>query len=283
MANLEEQIHSFDAVERVVANEEKFKSRVGAGASAFGSLRVADLLTELWGVGGAARDGAALMGSGAIASTFFSSSGIAGFLGIGVATTPVGWVLGAGAAAGGLYYGVNRLFQTYYGSRIDEVPRFLNSPIDVLGASFLDLVGSLAIKVAAIDGHIHERERKAIREYFIDEWGFDPAYTKRALDLLEDTTKDQRISEMANMLAEFARTSPDCDFAKIRKGLNELLTEISEADGVVDEREEMAIDRIVGAVNQEVSAYNSVKRTLKAPGKGVRSAAGWVSGKIRRT
>lgn len=280
MTYIEEQVHNFDEIERVVANQERFKARIGTGASAFSSLRVADILRELWDVGGAAGTGAGVMASPAIASTFFAPSGVAAFFGLGVATTPVGWVIGAGAAAGGLFYGVNSLFRTYYGSRVDEIPRFLNTPIDVLGASFLDLVGSLAIKVAAIDGNIDARERKVIADYFIEEWGYDPDYTSRALDLLEETTDEQRVSEMAATLAEFARTNPDCDFSKIQKGLNALLTEIAEADGKLDEREEMAIERIVAALDQEISTYSSIKRAAAVPVAGITSAAEWVRGKI---
>lgn len=281
MTTLEEQVHSFDSVDRVVANDEKFKARLGAGADTFASLRAADILNNVWGVGGAASSGAGIV------TSYLAPTGIAALLPTSIASslgllTPVGWVVGAAAASGGLYYGVTRLFRSYYGSRVEEIPRFLNSSIDVLGASFLDLVGSLAIKVAAIDGCIHDEERTVIREYFTEEWGFDPEYVGRALELLEGKTGDHRISEMASLLAEFARTNPDCDFAKIKTGLHGLLTEIAEADGRIDEREEMAIERIVRALDQEISAYSSVKRTINAPVKGVQSAVGWVSGKLRR-
>lgn len=282
MTTINERVHSFDSVECVVANPEKFKARLGAGASAFTSLRVADLLNDLWNVGGAAGAGAGVAASSTVATSFFAPSAVAAFFGA-TALTPIGWVVGAGAAAGGLYFGVNRLFRTYYGSRVDEIPRFLNSPIDVLGTSFLDLVGSLAIKVAAIDGHIHERERQTIAEYFVDEWGFDPAYTSRALDLLEETTDDQRVGEMATILAEFARTNPDCDFSKIQRGLSELLTEIAEADGKIDEREDMAIERILAALEQETSTISAIKRAAALPVSGITSVSNWVSGKLRGT
>lgn len=280
MTYIEDQVHNFDDVKRVIANEERFKARIGAGAGAFYSLKVVDLVGELWNVGSAARDGAAVAGSGIVATTFFPASGIAAFFGLSAATTPVGWVVGAGAAAGGLFYGVNRLFRTYYGSRVEEIPSFLNTPVDVLGASFLDLVGSLAVKVASIDGHVDEREREVITDYFVEEWGYDRDYTSHALDLLEETSDQQRITDMAATLAEFARSNSDCDFTKIQKGLSELLTEIAEADGKLDEREEMAIERIVAALAQENSTFSRIKRTTTMPMTGITSAAGWVRGKL---
>lgn len=58
-----------------------------------------------------------------------------------------------------------------------------------------------------------------------------------------------------------------------------MLTEIAEADGKFDEREEMAIERIVAALDQEVSTYSSIKRAAAVPVAGIASAAGWVRGK----
>lgn len=280
MPTLEEQVHRFDDVERVIANEEKFKARLGAGKGAFASLRVVDLLNEVWNVGGAAGAGAGLAASSTVASTFFAPTGLAAFFGFGAAVTPIGWVIGAGAAAGGLYYGVTSLFRTYHASRVDEIPRFLNSPVDVLGATFFDLVGSLAVKLAAIDGHIDDREREVIAAYFVEEWGYDPVYALRAMELLEEKTNDQRLGEMSRTLAEFARTNPDCDFTKIRRGLSELLTEIAEADGRVDEREELAIEKIVGALRQEVSPRSAFKRAIRTPVDTARSAGDWVKSKL---
>ena len=276
MSTLEEYVHSFDDVERVIANEEKIKARVGAGAGVFASLKLTDLLSDLGNFGSALGTGAQ---AGGTLAGWLAPKGLAAWFVLNP-TSPVPYIVGGSVAVGGLFCGVTWLYRSYYGNRVDEIPRFLNTPIDVLGASFLDLVGSLAVKVAAIDGHIHKEERRVINEYFVDEWGYDADYTARALDLLEETTEDQRVSQMAATLAEFARTNPDCDFSKVQNGLNALLTEIAEADGKLDEREEMAIERIIAALEQENSTYSSIKRAASLPISGISSAAGWIKGKI---
>lgn len=276
MSYIEEQIHNFDKVERVIANDEKFKARVGLGAGGYTSLKLADLTSHLYGLHGVVGTGATV---GSNVATWFLPKGLTALLTLNPAS-PIPYIIGGSVAAGGLYCGVIWLYRSYYEGRVDEIPRFLNTPVDILGASFLDLVGSLAIKVASIDGHIHERERKVIADYFVEEWGYDRAYTTRALDLLEETTEQQRVSEMAATLAEFARTNPDCDFSKIQQGLSALLTEIAEADGKIDEREEMAIERIIAALEQENSTYSSIKRVAAVPITGLSSATGWVRGKL---
>lgn len=277
MTTIEDRIESFDLVERVVENEDRFKAKVGAGAGVFTSLKMADLLGDLSKTGGFAGAGA---GGGSLIASALAPKGVAALLTFFSPFSPVPYIVGASVASAGMFYGVTRLYRSYYGSRVEEIPRFLNTPIDVLGASFMDLVGSLAVKVAAIDGNIDQVERRVISEYFVDEWGYDPDYTSHALDLLEETTDEQRVSEMAATLAEFARTNPDCDFSKIQNGLKALLTEIAEADGKFDEREEMAIERIIAALDQEISTYSSIKRAAVMPLAGITSATSWVRGKL---
>ena len=277
MTTIEDRIESFDLVERVIENEDRFKAKVGAGAGVFTSLRMADLLGDLSKVGGFAGAGA---GGGSLIASAMAPKGVAALLTLFNPFSPVSYIVGASVASAGMFYGVTRLYRSYYGSRVEEIPRFLNTPVDVLGASFMDLVGSLAVKVAAIDGSIDQVERRVISGYFVDEWGYNPDYTSHALDLLEETTDEQRVSEMAATLAEFARTNPDCDFSKIQNGLSALLTEIAEADGKLDEREEMAIERIVAALDHEKSTYSSIKRAAAMPGAGITSITNWVRGKL---
>lgn len=106
LQTVEEQVHSFDDVRRVIANEEKFKLKLGIGRDAFVSLKAAGVVGKLWDVGGAAGTGVTVASSGAVASTFFGSF----WTGIGLATaaTPIGWVIGAAVVSGGAYYGVSR-------------------------------------------------------------------------------------------------------------------------------------------------------------------------------
>lgn len=73
---------------------------------------------------------------------------------------------------------------------------------------------------------------------------------------------------------------PDRDFSKVQNGLNALLPEIAEADGKLDKREEMAIERIIAVLEQENSTYSSIKRAASLPITGISSAAGWIKGKI---
>lgn len=241
-------IARFDQIERVVSDPLRFKLRLGIGEDAYTSLRFKKTAQELWEVGGAAASGAGVAASPIVATTFFASKGgLLALVGLGTAATPIGWVVAAAVASGGAYYGVTRLIRSYSGSRVDTIPRFINTPIDVLGANLLDLIGSLAVCVARIDGELSESERSVIVGHFVGEWGFDPAYVEQALAVIAETTQGRTVKEVAGTLAKFQVDSPDCNAEAMRADLIRFLREIAEADGVLDEREEMAIER-VGAV-----------------------------------
>ncbi|MFK5980707.1 MAG: TerB family tellurite resistance protein [Rhizobiaceae bacterium] len=273
----EEQIHSFDNVEQVISDSLRFKRKLAIGGDAYASIRIAKTLQQIWDVGGVAATGGAVAASSTVAGTLFASGGWMSAIGLGaVAATPIGWVIGAAVASGGAYYGVTRLFRGYGQSRIETIPKFINTPIDLLGASLMDLLGAFALKIAAIDGTVDEREIDLIKQYFVTEWGYDVRYTESALKVLEENTERCKITEMAKAFADFARSNPDCNFDAIRKELITLLTAIAEIDGKFDEREELAIDKIEQILDQEASVMTTVGELAAAPAK----TGGWIARKI---
>ena len=228
----------------------------------------------MWDVGGFAATGGSLAASSVVASKFFQT---AGFLWFGAtAATPIGWVIAAALGSGGAYYGVTRLFRRYGQNRVETIPKFINTPIDLLGASLMDLLGALAIKVAAIDGSVDQREVLAIQKYFVSEWGYDPLYTEKAIAVLEENSEKSHIAVMTETFVSFLHSNPDCNFDAIQKELISLLTQIAEADGRLDEREQLAIDKIEQLLDQHASALTPVGQIKSSPTK----AWGWVSQKL---
>lgn len=236
----------FEGVTEVVADSLRFKRKLAIGEDAYTSLKVGRALSTIWDVGGVAATGAGVASSSAVASTFFASSGILARIGIGAAftATPIGWVVASAVVSGGVYYGVTRAIGRYAKSRVEVIPRFINSPIDQLGAALLDMMGTLALKVANIDGMIDPAERSAMRDYFVSEWGFNPTYTDRALALLEEGALSQPLKQTTSAIGHFVKDHPDCNAQAFYADLIILLREVAESDGKLDEREELAIDAI---------------------------------------
>lgn len=282
---MEAPISGFEDVERVVADDVRFKLKLGIGENAYTSIKVGKLLQTFWDVGGVAATGAKFAASASVASSFFAGGG--GFLsalGFGAAaTTPVGWVAAAAVASGGAYYGVMRLVRSYSGSRVQQIPAFINTPIDVLGVSLLDLMGTLAVKLAEIDGRYDVREREAIAAYFEKDWGFDSLYVNRALEVLTENSGRQSLKEVTSALAEFKRSNPDCNYAAMHAELVRFLREVAEADGMLDEREELAIEKIDAILAEAGGLKRTVRDTLSAPVRAAGWAAGLVSRKLGKT
>lgn len=266
-----------DDLECVVADPLRFKRKLRIGEEAYATLRLKNGVQSLWDVGGVAMTGASVAASKLVAGTLFASSaGMFSAIGIGAAAaTPVGWVIAAAVATGGAYYGVTRLVRSRSGQMVDTIPRFINTPIDILGMQLFDLIGALAVRVASIDGKIAPTERATIERHFVDEWGYDPVYASRALDVLTTATEETRIKEIAKSLAEFQAASPDCNGDAMQSELLTFLRDVVEADGILDEREELAVDAIVAVFKREKAVtLDKLSRSLSDIGEQAGSAVG---------
>jgi uncharacterized tellurite resistance protein B-like protein len=256
----------------VVADTLKFRRKLRIGEDAYAVLRLGKGVQSLWDVGGVAMTGASVAASKVVASMFFASSGglLAAF-GIGAAATPIGWVVAAAVATGSVYWGVSRMVRQQTGSMVDTIPRFINTPIDLLGMQLFDLMGALALRVAAIDGTIAKSELASIKSHFVEEWGFDVAYATRALDVLVGNAKASSLKAMAKAIADFQAANPDCNGYDMQRELMAFLRDVVAADGVIDEREELALEA-VSAVFRAEKAITLSKVATQVSGLGSRTA-----------
>ena len=228
----------------VIVNEYAFKAQLAIGEEAFGSLRVRNILADIWEVGGAGATGATVAGSSFVATKFFATGGILGLLGLGAAATPIGWVVAAGVLSGAAWHVVRKKVLKNSAKKFDVIPKFINTPIDVLGLALLDLTMPLALKVASIDGELHQEEQKKIKNYFIGTWGYDQKVICFATQFVEDDMKNFEVETLAETLAEFANKNRDCKYKPMTEGIMSFLRELSEADGKVHEIEKLVLDAI---------------------------------------
>ncbi|WP_404478594.1 TerB family tellurite resistance protein [Novosphingobium sp. BL-52-GroH] len=281
----ERPVFDHTGLERVVADPLRFKSRLRIGEDAFVLLRTKKRLLGLWDTAGAAATGAGVASSSLVAGTFFAPTGLAATLGLATAATPVGWVVAAAVVAGGGWYGASRWFSGKGDSFVETIPKYINTPIDVLGAALLDLLGSLALRVAAIDGAIDPRERDCIVDHFVRDWGLDPDYVARALDVLTPLAQATRVKAIAQDLARFAAANPDCNAPAMQAELMTFLHELVAADGTLDEREELALEAIERVLEAEsrltlAKAGSAATETLSDIASTAVGTAGSVAGTL---
>ncbi|MBT9503027.1 MAG: TerB family tellurite resistance protein [Burkholderiaceae bacterium] len=233
-----EQATPFDGVKQVVGDALKFKGKLAIGENAYASLRHANAVRRYWDLIGAVGGGAAVAKSGLVAAA------------LGAASTPVGWVVAAAVVSGGAWYGVMHLLNGASGDRVTVIPKFINTPIDLLAISLFDLMLPLALKLAAIDGRIKADERRCIQDHFIDDWGYDRQFVKIGCKHIEQGLETVTMRELAKQLAEFLQTNPDCNPQTMTRELLDFLRAVAEADGPLDEREELALEKVAAVFDE---------------------------------
>lgn len=270
-------VSELNQVELVVVDTNKFKIKLGIGEDAYASLKTVKTLQTIWDVKEAAGAGAVAAASPAVATTFFGGGGgILSALGFGAAAaTPVGWIIAAAVVSGGAYYGAMRVASSYTSSRVETIPKFINTPIDLLGATIFDLMAGLALKVADFAGEVDDEERTAIIDYFFDEWGVSREFSEKAIPLIEQQVTGRTLKDLAKSLADFQIDNPDCNPNSMKQDIRKFLEEIAFADGEFDEREELAIETIERELGQHLSVQS---QTMKAAKKHMGTATQAVSG-----
>jgi hypothetical protein len=260
----------FDGVTQVVAEPLRFKAKLAIGENAYASLRMINRTREIWDVLGAAGAGAALAKAGA--------------LGLGAATTPVGWVAIAALASGGACYGLYRWMGSTKGERVIEIPKFLNTPLDTLGLALFDLIAPLALRLAAVDGEIEPAERAALAAHLVDEWGLDAGFVTRAIAQIEPRVRQGSVEEMAAELSAFLHANPDCNHQAIATDLGQFLRRLLEAGGPLSGAESEALAASLELLRSEpdgaltkawTSARSGAGKVVVQLGSSAREAAEW--------
>lgn len=246
----------FDSVETVISEPLKFKAKLAIGENAYTSLRLKKAVSESWNTLGVATAAVTIAKSSVVASTFFAPTGFLAAIGLGTAAvTPIGWVVAAGVVTGGAWVGVTRYIKSNFGNRVTVIPDFINTPLDVLALGLFDLLAPLALKIAKVDGNIDELEKIFIRDYFVKEWGYELAFVNDGMALIESKLSEFSIREIALKLAEFKKGNPDCNYRVMSQEILFFLSGIMNSDGRLDEREEMAIDKVKN-IFDEVNRIN---------------------------
>ncbi len=269
--------HWFDGVDDVVHDELRFKAKLGIGEDAYASTRIKKSVFEAWDVAGVAATGAQVASSALVAQKLFAAPSLLASIGIGSGTlamaTPIGWVIAASVLSGGAWLGITRYLKEDNG-KTTVIPNFINTPLDVLGLGLFDLMAPLSMKVAAVDGHVHESELDTIKHYFVRRWGYSEDFVERGLEFVSQKLDDYDIKTAAATLGSFARDNPDCKANTMLADIKSFLREVMESDGRVDEREEMAIERVEKVFADEMRF--SMSRTVAPVGKAVARMSGGV-------
>lgn len=238
LAEYADVIAEFESAEEIIENDEKFRKKLGIGADAYRSLKLASRLGPV----AAGVAGAAVASSPIVASTLFGGTAatVAGWLGLGLAaTTPVGWVIAAGVATGGAYIAYGKLRNKL----VEEVPRQIDAPLDVLATSVIAFLMPVAFRLALADGNVDDRERRKIKDYFVNEWGYSESFVDGKIDEFRNEPDLASLDELFAAL-EKLKNEDDCNFDHIFRELLKFLEELANADGEFHHGEKATIGEV---------------------------------------
>ena len=217
--------------EEIITNDLRFKLRLGIGEKEYNHLKknLADFIGTI-GVGGSAAGAAA---GSTVATTFFPASGFLATLGFGAAaTTPIGWVIGAGVLAGGVYLGARkRLEAGRKGNEKDVIPKYINTPLDLIANELLGFMLPLSLRIAISDGRIIQSEIDAIVEHYAEDWGYSRAFVDRAIKETKSNIGSMSYESLSESLSEYCDKNQDCNQKAIVAFLLEHLEEVTDAGG----------------------------------------------------
>jgi len=266
----QEQQDWFQDIETIVSEPLNFKSKLAIGEDAYTSLKLKNAVFEAWEVAGVATTAVVVAKSSAIATTFFAPTGWLAAIGIGTAATPVGWVIAAGVVTGGAWVGITRYLKKASANRLTVIPKFINTPLDVLALGLFDLLAPLALKLAGVEGHIEDAGRKHIHDYFVNEWGYDPKFVGEGIKYTESNLDKFSIRALSQALAKFANENPDCNFKVMSAEILGFMKSMAITDGSIDEAVETEIERIE-AIFDSGNKF-SLKKNLRRGWDSVRQA-----------
>ena len=162
----------------VVVQPLVFKHKLSISDKSYKFLRSTNSMKEFMEI---------LCGGGAAAGALFAGwSTTLGFWGglsvaIGFTTTPIGWITAAGGCGMAAVYSCKKIMSGAKSKCVDEIPKFIKTPIDILAISISSLVIPVSLKIGLADGLFHQKERECIIFYFRNEWGIDEEYISEQL------------------------------------------------------------------------------------------------------
>ena len=132
------------------------------GADAYKSLKIGKnltLLIDTLGFGGGALGVAK---TATFASIFGTKTGVLAWIGLGTFVTPLPVVALFTVGSTALFAGVMYKIRKFSAKRVSSIPKFINTPIDLLAASMFNLIAPAVYKMSLIDGEIAKTEGKKL-------------------------------------------------------------------------------------------------------------------------
>ena len=229
----------FEDVQTVIDNDFQFKRKLDIGDDHFTYLNNAKNLADF---GGSVLGGIGIGGSTAV--VWYTSLGVGSklLLGIGLASMPVGWFIGAATLGTAGFFGLKKATDSFFKGAEDElvtkVPKYLNTPLDLIGLSIATLMMPVSIKMGQADGNFCAVEREQVLKYFTDSWGYNSKFISVLMQAQESKMDDFSYKAYAKTLKSVCKQTPELKLDQLSEEILNFQREIILMDGKIHPGEE---------------------------------------------
>jgi len=159
-------------IEKVFLDDLKFKRKLKIGEGAYSNLKTAKDLEKY---GASLATGLAVAGS--TYAVWLASLGILGQMGlaVGLVSNPIGWMVLAGGTGAVFMFGGKSLIDSIDKNAFEKTPKYLNTPIDLLGTTFFSILTPLLLKITSNNGTLSLENTDHIQNILL-EFGYDKKY-----------------------------------------------------------------------------------------------------------
>lgn len=236
---------------RIVDDSLKFKMKLSIGDEAYAILNNAENLTDFLKA----------MGGGIGFTSLTTLGWYAGLgtlskvaLGFGIISSPVGWIFGAGAlgiiSTYALIHASKKINKKKESIFFDRIPKYLKTPLDILGLSIISAILPPAIKIAKSDSKLCTREYDVMCSYFVDGWGFNKEFIKSAIKEQELLNDNFDYDIYVKALIDATRENTDIKYDVLEKEIIFILNEIMNADGTIGQEELNELDLLAKTLSK---------------------------------
>lgn len=216
--------------ERIIDNDLIFKKKLNIGEDAYRYLKAAKNIIDFGEAAGTGTGVAAITGA-----AWYASLGVFGKFALlaGFSSTPVGWIAGAGTATALGVIGLKKIFRKVKDKSIDNIPKFLNTPLDAVALSVFQVLFPPAMRMACVDSNFCIEEKNTIQTYFEYEWGYNPEFISKNIDSYAQNIKAVDYRAFKEALSRICGSTKEIKNINITKELLSFLEEIIRADGKI--------------------------------------------------
>lgn len=230
----------------IIDDDIKFKHKLQLGDDAYKNLKTAKKFKDL--------TGALIVGVGAFCASYLvwriylagTLSNLASDVGFG-SGPPYGRFFFFGVCFFFLTIFVKKLFKKADEKTMHKIPKFLDTPLNIVALTLSEIFIVPAIKIATVDGVFSKEEEDYIKSYFVNDWGFN----KKFIDNCVESGRKKigcNYDDYVKSLQNICSNSKELKFKTIANELISFLDNIIKSDAKV--------------TPEESESYNKFKKAL---------------------